>query len=162
MSRRPQMPRFQHSLWDRLINPELVRGADVAVTASSEIERIKNEVRRDLEWLLNSRSSPFEIPTDLDALQQSVVRYGLPDLTSLNLSNPKERERFQGVLQTVIRDFEPRLDHVEVRVSTQEQKDGGRPSVHYRVEAMLKLDPTPLSVVFDTVLELGTKTFRVE
>jgi predicted component of type VI protein secretion system len=34
--------------------------------------------------------------------------------------------------------------------------------VHYRIEAMLKLEPAPLSVVFDTVLELGTKTFRVE
>ncbi len=161
MARREQTPRFQHSLWDRLINPTLVRAESIEVTTSGEIERIKQEVRRDLEWLLNSRSTPLDIPQGFEALEQSVIRYGLPDLTSLNLANPKERERFQEVLASVIRDFEPRLDQVEVRLKEQELT-GGRRQVHYRIEAVLKLRPTPRSVVFDTVLELGSKTFRVE
>ncbi len=161
MSRREQTPRLHHSLWDRLTDPTLVRGEDIAVTASGEIERIKQEVRRDLEWLLNSRSLSCEIPPGLKALEQSVIRYGLPDLSSLNLDNPKERERFESVLAKVIRDFEPRLDRIEVRLDDQKQSNG-RPRVHYRVEALLKLEPTPLAVVFDTVLELGAKAFRVE
>jgi type VI secretion system protein ImpF len=161
MPRRSHVPRLQHSLWDRLIDPSLHRGEDVDTTPASEIQRIKEEVRRDLEWLLNSRSTNIEIPAGLDALQRSLVRYGLPDFSSLNLSNTKARERFQSVLETVIRDFEPRLDRVEVRLSLLEQ-DHARPSVHYMVEAVLKLEPTPQSVVFDTVLELGTKKFRVQ
>jgi type VI secretion system protein ImpF len=161
MARREQTPRFQHSLWDRLTDPTLVRGEEIAVTTSGEIERIKQQVRRDLEWLLNSRSSGREFPPGLKALEQSVIRYGLPDLSSMNLDNPKERERFEDVLAVAIRDFEPRLDRIQVRLDDQ-QPSNGRPRLHYRVEALLKLEPTPLSVVFDTVLELGTKTFRVE
>jgi type VI secretion system protein ImpF len=161
MARREQTLRFQHSLWDRLTDPTLVRGEDIAPTASGEIERIKQEVRRDLEWLLNSRSLSREFPPGLKELEQSVLRYGLPDLSSMNLANPKERERFQSVLATVIRDFEPRLDHIEVRLND-EEKNNGRPRVHYRIDAVLKLEPTPLTVVFDTVLELGSKTFHVE
>jgi type VI secretion system protein ImpF len=161
MARREQTPRFRHSLWDRLTDPALVRGDDVAVTASGEVERIKQEVRRDLEWLLNSRSLPREIPPDMKALERSIIRYGLPDLSSLNLDNPKERERFKDVLAAAIREFEPRLDRIEVRLNDDAPKNG-RPRVHYRVEALLKLEPSPLSVVFDTVLEVGSKTFRVE
>src|SRR5262245_14853434 len=114
MARREQVFRFQHSLWDRLTDPALIPGEDIAPTASGEIERIKQEVRRDLEWLLNSRSLSREIPPGLKELEHSVIRYGLPDLSGLNLANPKERERFQSVLAAVIRDFEPRLDRIEV------------------------------------------------
>ena len=161
MPRREQTPQFQHSLWDRLTDPGLFHGPDVAVTVSGEIERIKQEVRRDLEWLLNSHCLNWEGPPQMEALARSVLSYGLPDLSTMNLADPKERERFQGVLARAIRDFEPRLDHVEVRLNEQAKADG-RPRVHYRIDAVLKLEPTPLSVVFDTVLELGSKTFRVE
>jgi type VI secretion system protein ImpF len=161
MARRESTPQFQHSLWDRLTDPTLVRREDMVVTVSAEIERLKQEVRRDLEWLLNSRRLDREIPQGMSALEFSVLRYGLPDLSSLNLANPKERERLQGVLASVIRDFEPRLDRIKVQL-VETENSNGRPRVHYRIEAMLKLEPAPLSVVFDTVLELGTKTFRVE
>jgi type VI secretion system protein ImpF len=161
MPRRPDAIRFQHSLWDRLINPGLIRGEDVDVTPASEIESIKQEVRRDLEWLLNSRSPHLDIPPGLDALDQSLVRYGLPDFSTLNMGSSKAQERFQSVLEKVITDFEPRLDNVAVRVSLL-HREQSRPSVHYVVEAVLKLEPTPMTVVFDTVLELGTKRFSVE
>ncbi len=161
MARRDPTLQFQHSLWDRLTDPTLGRGEDMVVTTATETERIKQEVRRDLEWLLNSRSVSRDLPEGMKALEKSVLRYGLPDLSSLNMANPKERERFQAVLTSVIRNFEPRLDRVEVRLDDQD-KSGGRPRLHYRVDAVLKLEPTPLAVVFDTVLELGTKTFRVE
>jgi type VI secretion system protein ImpF len=162
MARRDATPRFQHSLWDRLTDPRLIHGADTVLTESAAIKRIKQQVRRDLEWLLNSRSLMGEFPAGMEALETSLLRYGLPDLSSANLDSSKERDRFQSVLAKVIRDFEPRLDRIEVRLSDEQTSTGGRPRVHYRVEAFLKLDPTPLAVVFDTVLELGTKTFRVE
>jgi type VI secretion system protein ImpF len=160
MSRKPATPRFQHSLWDRLTNPQLIRGEDAGVSPAGEIERLREEVRRDLEWLLNSRSTPVEIPDGLGALQQSLIRYGLPDFTSLNLSDPKEGERFQDVLAEAIRAFEPRLDRVEVRFDPQHQ-DRSRATLHYQVRAILRLEPAPQPVVFETVLELGSKTFLV-
>jgi type VI secretion system protein ImpF len=160
MTRKPATPRFQHSLWDRLTNPELIRGESAGVIPAGDIKRLREEVRRDLEWLLNSRSAPVVIPEGLDALQQSLIRYGLPDFTTLNLSDPKERERFQNVLAEVIRAFEPRLHRVEVRFDSQNQ-DRSRATLHYQIQAILSLDTAPQPVVFDTVLELGSKTFLV-
>jgi type VI secretion system protein ImpF len=160
MTRKPATPRFQHSLWDRLTNPELIRRGAGGVNSAGEIEWLKEEVRRDLEWLLNSRSMPAEIPEGLDALHHSLIRYGLPDLTTLNLSNPKECERFQSVLAEVIRIFDPRMDRVEVRFDSQSQ-DRSRATLHYQIQAILKLDTAPQPLVFETVVELGSKTFLV-
>jgi type VI secretion system protein ImpF len=157
----PHTPRLLHSLWDRLTNPELIRGKNVGVSPSSEIERLKGEVCRDLGWLLNTRTAPLEIPEGLDDLHRSLVRFGLPDFSSLNFGDSKARDRLAGILESVIRNFEPRLDKVEVEVDEHDQ-DKSRSMIYYRIRAKLKVEPIPQPVAFDTVLELGNKTFVVK
>ncbi len=160
MAGRDSNPRFQHSLWDRLTNPDLIRGSDVGVTVSSEIERIKNEVRRDLEWLLNSRRTPGDPPAGMSHLSQSLMTYGLPDITSVSPGDTDARKRLTQLLESVIRDFEPRLSNVRVIFEPQKQ-DNTLGSLHYRIEAILRVDPAPEPVIFDTVLQLGNKAFIV-
>lgn len=163
MSRHSSPLRIQHSLWERLTNPDLLRGEDVGVSASGEIERLKKEVCRDLEWLLNTRTAPLDIPEGLDELRRSLVRFGLPDFSSMNFGDPKVKERLANVLAAVIRDFEPRLvrDSVEVEFADEDQ-DKFRSRLHYRIRGKLRIDPVPQPVEFDTVLELTNKTFVVE
>jgi type VI secretion system protein ImpF len=60
----------------------------------------------------------------------------------------------------VIRDFEPRLTNVEVKFDS-DIVDKTKASLHYRIEALLRVDPAPEPVVFDTVLELGSRAFVV-
>ena len=160
MARKPGLSRLQHSLWDRLTNPELIRGEGVGVTASSEAERLKDEVRRDLEWLLNSRRTPIDIPDGLSDLTRSVLGYGLPDFTGLSAGNNAELETLQKTLEEAIRDFEPRLSSVEVTFNPLDQ-DKHRASLHYRIDGLLHLDPSPEPVAFSTVLDLGSKSFTV-
>jgi len=132
------------------------------VSTSSEIERVKSEVCRDLEWLLNTRIAPIDIPEGLDALQRSLVNFGLPDFSTLNFGDPKAKDRLAGVLKTAIREFEPRLVDESVEVEFNEiDQDKSRSMMHYRIRAKLRVEPIPQSVEFDTVLELGNKTFQV-
>lgn len=163
MLRHPRSPRLQHSLWDRLTNPELIRGENVAVSPSSEIERLKSEVCRDLEWLLNTRTAPIDIPDGLKDLRSSLVTFGLPDFSTLNFGDPKVKDRLAGILESVIREFEPRLvkETVEVEFNETDQ-DKSRSMMHYRIRAELRVRPIPQPVAFDTVLELGNKTFIVK
>ena len=105
MLRHTRSPCLQHSLWDRLTNPELIRGENVVVSPGSEIERLKSEVRRDLEWLLNTRTAPIDIPDGLKDLQSSLVKFGLPDISTLNFGDPKVKDRLAGILESVIRQF---------------------------------------------------------
>lgn len=163
MARSPRTVRLQHSLWDRLTNPELIRGENVAVSASGEIERLKREVCRDLEWLLNTRTAPIDLPQGPTELRRSLVNFGLPDFSALNFGDPRAKDRLIGVLESVIRDFEPRLVKESVAVEfNSDDQDRSRSMMHYRIRGKLKVEPIPYPVAFDTVLELGNKTFTVK
>ena len=151
---------FKHSLWDRLTNTDLATGPGVGSSQSGEVERIKDSVRRDLEWLLNSKRPPVDFPEGIESLEQSLMSYGLPDITSLSPGSTLELEQFQRTLEGVIRNFEPRLTRVVVSF-TPLDKDGHRGSLHYRIDALLRLDPYPEPIVFDTVLDLGNRAFSV-
>ena len=159
MARRPQV-HFHFSLWDRLTNPDLTSGPGVGVSPSSEADRIKDSVRRDLEWLLNSRRAPVDLPEGTTTLDQSLMSYGLPDITSLSIGDTLELERFQRTLESVIRNFEPRLSKVRVTFTPMDQ-DKNKAALHYRIDALLRLDPALEPIVFDTVLNLGNRAFIV-
>jgi type VI secretion system protein ImpF len=160
MAGRSALPRLQDSVWDRLIDPSPARGEGVGSSELSEMERIKNAVRRDLEWLLNSRRPPLDIPEGMDALKTSLVMYGLPDFTGITSGDTDERDRLQKALEQAIRDFEPRLADVKVTFDPGDQ-DRARAALHFRVSALLRLDPAPEPIVFDTALDLSNRAFSV-
>jgi len=160
MARTSARTRLPHSLWDRLTNPDLVRPGEDGAPLSSQMERLKQEVRTHLEWLLNTRRCLPMSLDGLEALESSLVAYGLPDITGLRSSAPKDRDRLEQILEDVIRKFEPRLENVRVEFNAREQ-DRSRSTIHYRVSAVLKVKPLSQPVLFDTVLEVGSKSFRV-
>jgi type VI secretion system protein ImpF len=138
------------SILDRLIDPDS-GGTDWR--RGYGIEQMIETVRRDLEELLNTRVTHQGVPEDLVRVRNSLVGYGLPDLTSLNALTPSQREEIGRVLETAVGRYEPRLK--EVRATLIEQPGSKQQTVRFRVEARLALDPAP-EVAFDTVLELLT------
>src|SRR5436309_1278120 len=68
-------------------------------------DQMIESVHRDLEDLLNTRQTHAGIPEDFSESLQSVVGYGLPDLTSLNAVNAAEREAIGRVLEATIQRF---------------------------------------------------------
>jgi type VI secretion system protein ImpF len=163
MARRTASHRIQHSLWERLTNPDLLRGQQAGVSASGEVERLKTEVGRDLEGLLNTRTAPLDIPEGYADLEHSLVRFGLPDFSSMRSGDPKARERLEGMIKSAIQNFEPRLleDSVEVE-AVESEKDRSRSRLHFSIRGKLRVDPVPQPVQFETVLELMNRSFVVE
>jgi len=160
MARTSARMRLPHSLWDRLTNPDLAAAGEEGASLSSQMEKLKQEVRTHLEWLLNTRRCLPMSLEGVEALENSVVAYGLPDISGLRSGAPKDRERLEHMLEDVIRKFEPRLDSVRVEFNANEQ-DRSRSTIHYRVSAVLKVKPFNQPILFDTVLEVGSKSFRV-
>jgi type VI secretion system protein ImpF len=160
MARPLARTRFPHSLWERLTNPDLVGAGEDGASQNGRMEKLKQEVRTHLEWLLNTRQCLPMSLDGLEALESSLVAYGLPDISGLRSSAPKDRERLERMLSDVIRKFEPRLENVRVEFNALEQ-DRSRSTIHYRVSAMLKVKPIDQPVLFDTVLEVGSKSFMV-
>lgn len=123
------------------------------------VARLKASLLRDLEWLLNTRQT-IEPATALHPeVQRSVYQFGLPDLTSSSAGSDAVRRRLMRQVEEAIQVFEPRLSRVRV-VSAEDAPGGGR-EVRFVVEGLLQMEPEPERVTFDTVLETGSGTFRL-
>jgi type VI secretion system protein ImpF len=148
-----------NSVLDRLIDLEPETRMENTLSRAQSVRLLRKAVRRDLEWLLNTRRNA-DIPEDaLQEINRSMLVYGLPDLSSLSVATAADRSRLTRQVAAAITVFEPRL--AGVRVSLVEASDPSRKDVRMRIEGMLRMDPVPEPVSFDTVLELKTGNCRV-
>jgi type VI secretion system protein ImpF len=83
----------------------------------------------------------------------------LPDYTHLSLNNFGDRQRLQKQLELAISLFEPRLDGVTVRL-LDNSFDPGR-ALRFHIDGLLKMDPAPEHISFDTVLDIPTGEYQV-
>ena len=146
------------SLLDRLIDAEPNLAMDLPVTRPQSVRQLKASLRHDLEWLLNTRRTPVEAPDSLAELQQSLYHYGLPDMSAFSVNSTKDQSRLSWLLESAIATFEPRLE--AVKVSMEPIAPGSR-MLKFQIEGMLRMDPAPERISFDTVLELTSGAYLV-
>jgi type VI secretion system protein ImpF len=144
------------SLLDRLMD----EGRQESIGSLRPIDQLRMAVRRDIEWLLNSRQPAEGVPEGLTELRRSVYNYGLPDITSLNLSSPEGRAALVRSIETALHLFEPRL--ANIRVSLHSVSGEKSPQVRFTVEGVLRVDPAPQPVAFDTLLEVTSGEYKVQ
>jgi len=148
------------SILDRLIdlNPDV--SADPPANRSQSVRQLKAALRRDLEWLLNTRRNPDEVPEAYEELFRSLYNYGLPDVTSMALISPRDRQRLLRLIEQTIDIFEPRL--AATRVRAVENSGSGPRILRFQIEALLKMDPAPEQILFDTVLQLNSGEYQIK
>jgi len=129
------------------------------LSRSQSVRLLKSAVRRDLEWLLNSRRICDPPDEGLKEVNRSAYTYGLPDLSSLTMAATGDRNRLVRQILATINLFEPRL--ANVRLVMIETPDSAKKDVRLRVEAMLRMDPVPEPISFDTVIELKSGNCRL-
>ncbi len=133
--------------------------AEAPLSRGESIRILKAGLRRDLEWLLNTRRTADEPDEAMGELSRSAYVYGLPDFSAYSIASPKDQAKLVRVLQSAIKVFEPRL--AKVRVIPLEANTVGTRSIHLRVEGLLMMDPAPELISFDTTLQLTTGDFHV-
>jgi len=147
------------STLDRLIDQDPDASAEAVPNRSQSVRQLKEALRRDLEWLLNTRRIAVPPDESLKELNRSVYVYGLPDFTAYSLKNPKDQTKLVRFLHQTVKIFEPRL--ANVRVVPLEETTGFARTLRFRIEGLLLMDPAPEHVSFDTVLELTSGEYEV-
>ncbi len=156
MGRVPLDMGLMPSLLDRMIDPE---AGGTAFRPGYGPEQVMAVVKRDLEWLLNTRQAFYPSAVHYPDVMRSIVIYGLPDLSSLPAFTTQQRQDICRILETIIELFEPRLQEVRAHLI---EEDGGKETIlRYRVDARLRLDPAP-DVAFETLLELTTGHYSIK
>jgi type VI secretion system protein ImpF len=156
MARKPRQPSIQSALLDRLIDREPANRSEAPRPIS--LADLKDAVRRDLIALLNSRRTPHEPPAAARELAHSVYCYGLPELTGVRFHAGEDHRKVARVIESAIVAFEPRLLHPVV--SVQAVPTAGR-VLRFQIEALLRVEPGPARVFFDTTLELTSGQYNI-
>jgi type VI secretion system protein ImpF len=142
------------SVLDRLTAVE-----DWPATRSQSLRFFKESLKRDLEWLLNTRQPPLPELADYPLAKASVINYGLPDITALGLASASDHRRLRVAIEACLSNFEPRLTDVRVTLQGTDTTDR---RLRFHIEGNMKLDPAPEEISFDTVLELSSGEYKVK
>jgi len=151
--------RVTPSLLDRLLDFDYKTPRDPAGSRTESVRDLKRAVQRDLESLLNCRNSNADLPTAFTEAGQSVVTYGLPDFSALNVANPNDQIRLRQLIEAAIRTFEPRLAGVSTTLLPASTTDR---SLRLRIDARLLMEPAPEAVSFDVVMPFQTLKYEVK
>lgn len=155
--------RLQPSLLDRLTDDESENQQEPRDKRVLSMQNLRRAVLRDLGWLFNT--------TGLGVLQdlgeyplaaQSVINYGLPDLSGktasgLDIADVERR------LRQAIWDFEPRIlrDTVAVKAIAAETESGSPNQIVFEVSGELWGQPLPERLYLKTELDLEIGEIKV-
>ena len=156
MNQRNQPRAVRQSILDRLVD----RGWREPADWDDSIERLKANILRDIEALLNTRESGSPAGAPYTEVEQSIYNYGLPDFASMSADSVATPARLLKAVEREIELFEPRLSEVRISRAEDESKRTTR-DLKFVIEATLRLDPDPERVRFDTVLEMHSGRFTV-
>jgi type VI secretion system protein ImpF len=145
------------SVLDRLIDEDL-RVPEKALTRSQSLRKLRDSVRRDLEWLLNTRQPVVAAPPDSE-LTRSLYMYGIPDVTSMSAQSVYDRQTVLQAIQEAINRFEPRI--ANARVTLAAEQDEKIPTLRFVIEGLLRIDPSPEQISFGAVVELASGECKV-
>lgn len=154
------MERVNLSILDRLIDLDPRTSTEIPLTHGQSARAYKDSVRRDLEWLLNTRRIAEPPSESLREVNRSLYIYGLPDFSAYSLANPKDQTKLVRFLQATLKLFEPRLSNT--RLIPLEAPGLNTRTLRFRIEALLLMDPVPEHVAFDTVLQLTSGEYEVK
>jgi type VI secretion system protein ImpF len=148
------------SVLDRLIDDEPTSTRESPKSRSQVLRELKQNIRHDLENLLNTRRRCKSWPENLSELEVSLVNYGVPDLAGAALGSAEGREEFRRIFETVVRLFEPRFARVSVEMLG--NADPLDRTLRFRIDALLHAEPAPEPIVFDSALQPATGNVEIK
>jgi len=147
------------SVLDRLIDREPDNHAEIPFSRPQSLRELRLALKRDLEWLLNTRRTIEPSPASARETVRSVFHYGFEDISSKAVLSSRDHNELIRDMEFAISIFEPRLKRARVRL---EPVEGNYRSLKFVIEGLLCMDPAPEPVRFDTVLELGKGEYEVK
>ncbi|SPE38308.1 conserved hypothetical protein [Candidatus Sulfopaludibacter sp. SbA3] len=160
------MPRWEseqtvtQSVLERLIDRDPALAVDPPPSRAQSVRLLKQSLRRDLEWVLNTRRTPTPAGSEFAELEKSLYNFGLPDVTNLSWDNSRDRSRLARTLEQTVAIFEPRI--TGLKVVALEYAPGAQHILRFQIQGLLDMDPAPEHISFDTVLQLTSGEYQVK
>jgi len=144
--------RLYPSLLDRLVDDEPGKATEPREARSVTLQRLRDNVLRDLNWLFNATQSTEDIVSD-EILSTSVVNYGLPALAGRPASQYDLTELSRVLRECILR-FEPRILPHTLKVRAERVRGDSHNVLGFRIEGQLWSQPIPLEIYMRTEIDL--------
>jgi len=144
--------RLYPSLLDRLVDEEPGKATEARENRAASLQRLRENVLRDLAWLFNATQSSVDFDDD-PLLGASVINYGMPPLAGRPASQYDLAE-LSRVLRDVILRFEPRIIPHTLRVTAEGNKGDTHNVLGFRIAGQLWSQPIPLEIFMRTEIDL--------
>ncbi len=123
------------------------------------INRHKDSVKRDLEWLLNTRQVVDDRLPYYPEVSRSVYAYGLPDISSINVGAIRDQNELLRRMEKCIEYFDKRLTKTEIMLETMA---GLTRVLRFSISGIILMDPAPEEIVMDTILDPTSGEYEVK
>ena len=151
--------RLYPSLLDRLVDDEPGRATEARENRSASLQRLRENVLRDLNWLFNATQSSIDFDGDA-LLAGSIINYGMPPLAGRPASL-YDLGDLARVLREVILRFEPRIIAHTLKVSADLNKGASHNVLGFRIEGQMWSQPIPLEIYMRTEIDLESGMTQV-
>jgi len=149
---------LRHSVLDRLTTSDPRRTGDMRIG----IAELVAVVRRDIEWLLNTRKVFSGFSPALREVPNSILAYGMPDFSQFSGANASDRNTITAEVEEALRQFEPRLQPRSIKAVLVESDNPLESEMKLRISGILHVDPIREAISFDTSIQLETGAVRIE
>lgn len=160
--------RLQPCLLDRLFDEEPRRLSEGKQEKVVSLARFKEGIKRDIEWLLNSKTRFDHVDTALfPEIRYSVLNYGVRDLTGLSSENLSAADIERAIYKALMA-YEPRIikgsltvRHLVVAADDAEAELKLVNALDFEISGKIWADPTPQDFVLRTEIHVEDNTITV-
>lgn len=148
--------RLQPSLLDRLTDLEPEKATESRDSRVINLSRLREIIRRDLSWLLNSGNMESEIGLDdYPQALNSVLNYGIRDVSG-DYSTADRAFRIQSSIRKAVEQFEPRIDEGTLEVVIQEDDTSRASTISFGIHAEMWAEPVPIELYLRSEVDVTT------
>ncbi|WP_395351754.1 type VI secretion system baseplate subunit TssE [Variovorax sp. UC122_21] len=149
------------TLFDRLRDEAPGQRRDTMSDAAASPARLREIVRRDLSFLLNTTSAEDRIDRARHALAAaSTLNFGVPAFAGGHASQRRWSE-LERMLRRAIRDYEPRLVADSLRIVPLAGADDPGNELRFEIHALIDHRPCPLEFMVHGTVDLESRRVRM-
>lgn len=162
MADRTITERLQPALLDRLTDLAPQSASEARDARVIDLNRLRDIVRRDLSWLLNTNNLDTVIDADtFPHAANSVLNYGVREVAG-DFSTEDRARQIHASIRAAIERFEPRIRAGTIEIVERKSTDGRRGTVVFDIAAEMWAQPYPIALYLRSEVDVTTGELRLE
>jgi type VI secretion system lysozyme-like protein len=133
---------------------------EAEISKQQSLQKVLEDVQTELGKLLNYKRNHLITEMHGEHIDDSILAYGLPDLSHYNPNSERDRLEVKHLLQTTIENYETRLQNISI-VDEPLTEAAINTSMRFTVHATLVLAEERLSLRFDSVIQPDSDEVRL-